>query len=75
MIQYDEDAPRTDASFWNNATLSIPEKKTKQAKSMRFDPDLYEWYKQRAQSLNMPTQSLMHKVLESWEDHESTEEQ
>ena len=31
-IQYDEDAPRTDASFWDNATLSIPEKKSKQAK-------------------------------------------
>lgn len=74
-IVYDEDAPETDESFWKDAKLLTPlKKKTKDLKSMRFDPDLYAWYEQHASQLKIPTQSLMHKVLESYKQQTKEKE-
>lgn len=71
MIVYDEDSPGTDRAFWAEATVVLPANKSvKELKSMRFDPDLYEWYRERACALNIPMQSLMHSVLESYRNYE-----
>lgn len=69
-IVYDFDSPETDEAFWTDAEVVHHAKKKKQAKSMRFDPELYAWYEQKAIESGLPTQTFMHQVLELYKEHQ-----
>jgi predicted DNA binding CopG/RHH family protein len=69
-IIYDNDSPETDEAFWVDAQVIEPRKKRKQGKSMRFDPDLYAWYEQKAKESGLPTQTFIHQVLKSYREHQ-----
>jgi uncharacterized protein (DUF4415 family) len=57
------DNPATDAKFWSEAKLVLPENKV--ALGVRFDKDMVDWFK----SFGPGYQTKMNAVLRSYMEH------
>ena len=60
------DIPETDAAFWAEA---IERRRTKELISIRLDPDLLEWLRQKPRY-----QTLVNDILRAYVDHEKKRE-
>ena len=56
------DIPKTDAEFWKNARVVMPEDRQKKQVTIRLDPDVLSWFKAQGAGY----QTRMNAVLRSY---------
>lgn len=59
----DPDAPPTDAAFWQDATLVMPE--TKERVTMRMDRDVLRWFKARGRGYQTRINAVLRSYVEA----------
>ena len=59
----DPDTQPTNAEFWTDATLRVPEKK--RLISLRLDPDVIQWYKSQGRGYQTRMNAVLRQYMEA----------
>jgi len=61
------DIPETDENFWKNAEIHLP--KRKQVVTMRLDPEVVEWFREKGRGYQTKINAILKSYIEAHPHH------